>query len=140
MDDKGNIFFPFLFCTHSVLMLRPGVGQTKWPLCLGSLLTFALLPSLLHSYLPRDNSLQSETVRYKRGVCQQFCLPSHTVDPSEWPEEEVSGLWTRRQAAGRRGRGSFLTWTQRGLGPRPDYGQQCPGSLEARRPRCPSAL
>ncbi|KAF3817233.1 hypothetical protein GH733_011633 [Mirounga leonina] len=40
------------------------------------------------SYLPRDNSLQSETVRYKRGVCQQFCLPSHTVDPSEWPEEE----------------------------------------------------
>jgi len=73
----------------SVLMLRPGVGQTKWPLCLGSLLTFALLPSLLHSYLPRDNSLQSETVRYKRGVCQQFCLPSHTVDPSEWPEEEL---------------------------------------------------
>nr|XP_021536406.1 RING finger protein 157 [Neomonachus schauinslandi] len=41
------------------------------------------------SYLPRDNSLQSETVRYKRGVCQQFCLPSHTVDPSEWPEEEL---------------------------------------------------
>ncbi|XP_054831197.1 E3 ubiquitin ligase RNF157 [Eublepharis macularius] len=42
------------------------------------------------SYIPKDNSLQSETVRYKRGVCQQFCLPSHTVDPSEWTEEELS--------------------------------------------------
>ncbi|KAB0365138.1 hypothetical protein FD754_009294 [Muntiacus muntjak] len=41
------------------------------------------------SYIPRDNSLQSETVHYKRGVCQQFCLPSHTVDPSEWAEEEL---------------------------------------------------
>lgn len=44
----------------------------------------------IHSYIPKDNSLQSETVHYKRGVCQQFCLPSHTVDPSEWAEEEVS--------------------------------------------------
>ncbi|NXU57155.1 RN157 ligase, partial [Turnix velox] len=42
------------------------------------------------SYIPRDNSLQSETVHYKRGVCQQFCVPSHTVDPSEWSEEELS--------------------------------------------------
>ncbi|XP_042308611.1 E3 ubiquitin ligase RNF157 isoform X2 [Sceloporus undulatus] len=42
------------------------------------------------SYIPKDNSLQSETVHYKRGVCQQFCLPSHTVDPSEWTEEELS--------------------------------------------------
>lgn len=42
------------------------------------------------SYVPRDTSLQSETVHYKRGVCQQFCVPSHTVDPSEWTEEEVS--------------------------------------------------
>lgn len=42
-----------------------------------------------HSYTPRDNSLQSETVHYKRGVCQQFCVPSHTIDPSEWSEEEV---------------------------------------------------
>ncbi|XP_045046067.1 E3 ubiquitin ligase RNF157 isoform X3 [Desmodus rotundus] len=41
------------------------------------------------SYLPKDNSLQSETVRYKRGVCQQFCLPSHTVDLSEWAEDEL---------------------------------------------------
>ncbi|NWH77394.1 RN157 ligase, partial [Piaya cayana] len=41
------------------------------------------------SYIPRDNSLQSETVHYKRGVCQQFCMPSHTVDPSEWSEEEL---------------------------------------------------
>lgn len=41
------------------------------------------------SYIPKDSSLQSETVHYKRGVCQQFCLPSHTVDPSEWAEEEL---------------------------------------------------
>ncbi|KFP05418.1 RING finger protein 157, partial [Calypte anna] len=41
------------------------------------------------SYIPRDSSLQSETVHYKRGVCQQFCVPSHTVDPSEWSEEEL---------------------------------------------------
>ncbi|XP_031206855.1 E3 ubiquitin ligase RNF157 isoform X3 [Mastomys coucha] len=41
------------------------------------------------SYIPKDNRLQSETVHYKRGVCQQFCLPSHTVDPSEWAEEEL---------------------------------------------------
>uniref|UniRef100_A0A8C3YR62 E3 ubiquitin-protein ligase n=1 Tax=Catagonus wagneri TaxID=51154 RepID=A0A8C3YR62_9CETA len=41
------------------------------------------------SYIPKDSSLQSETVRYRRGVCQQFCLPSHTVDPSEWAEEEL---------------------------------------------------
>ncbi|NWW29869.1 RN157 ligase, partial [Panurus biarmicus] len=40
-------------------------------------------------YTPRDNSLQSETVHYKRGVCQQFCVPSHTIDPSEWSEEEL---------------------------------------------------
>lgn len=52
--------------------------------------TFALLPTLINSYIPKDNSLQSETVHYRRGVCQQFCLPSHTVDPSEWAEEEVS--------------------------------------------------
>lgn len=50
------------------------------------------------SYVPRDSSLQSETVRYKRGVCQQFCVPSHTVDPSEWTEEEVSGV--RRDGVG----------------------------------------
>ncbi|XP_061472269.1 E3 ubiquitin ligase RNF157 isoform X7 [Rhineura floridana] len=43
----------------------------------------------LVNYIPKDNSLQSETVRYKRGVCQQFCLPSHTIDPSEWTEEEL---------------------------------------------------
>ncbi|XP_061233424.1 E3 ubiquitin ligase RNF157 isoform X4 [Neopsephotus bourkii] len=41
------------------------------------------------SYVPRDSSLQSETVHYKRGVCQQFCVPSHTIDPSEWSEDEL---------------------------------------------------
>uniref|UniRef100_A0A8C7WQ09 E3 ubiquitin-protein ligase n=1 Tax=Oryzias sinensis TaxID=183150 RepID=A0A8C7WQ09_9TELE len=40
-------------------------------------------------YLPQDSSLQSETVHFKRGVCQQFCLPSHTVNLSEWADDEV---------------------------------------------------
>ncbi|XP_069373864.1 E3 ubiquitin ligase RNF157 isoform X2 [Paralichthys olivaceus] len=40
-------------------------------------------------YLPQDSSLQSETVHFKRGVCQQFCLPSHTVNLSEWADEEL---------------------------------------------------
>lgn len=44
------------------------------------------------SYLPQDSSLQSETVHFKRGVCQQFCLPSHTVNLSEWADEEVGSL------------------------------------------------
>ncbi|XP_051889001.1 uncharacterized protein LOC127579956 isoform X2 [Pristis pectinata] len=41
------------------------------------------------SYTSKDCSLQSETVHYKRGVCQQFCLPTHTIDPSDWMEEEL---------------------------------------------------
>ncbi|XP_059509552.1 E3 ubiquitin ligase RNF157 isoform X2 [Stegostoma tigrinum] len=41
------------------------------------------------SYTVKDNSLQSETVHYKRGVCQQFCLPSHTIDPTDWMEDEL---------------------------------------------------
>uniref|UniRef100_A0A673BZ93 E3 ubiquitin-protein ligase n=1 Tax=Sphaeramia orbicularis TaxID=375764 RepID=A0A673BZ93_9TELE len=40
-------------------------------------------------YLPQDRSLQSETVHFKRGVCQQFCLPSHTVNLSEWADDEL---------------------------------------------------
>ncbi|XP_033840240.1 E3 ubiquitin ligase RNF157 [Periophthalmus magnuspinnatus] len=40
-------------------------------------------------YLPQDGSLQSETVHFKRGVSQQFCLPSHSVNLSEWADEEL---------------------------------------------------
>ncbi|XP_058262443.1 E3 ubiquitin ligase RNF157 isoform X5 [Hemibagrus wyckioides] len=40
-------------------------------------------------YLPQDSSLKSETVHFKRGVCQQFCLPSHSVNLSEWSDEEL---------------------------------------------------
>ncbi|XP_069785729.1 E3 ubiquitin ligase RNF157 isoform X2 [Narcine bancroftii] len=42
------------------------------------------------SYTSKDSSLQSETVRYKRGVCQHFCLPTHTIDPSDWMDEELA--------------------------------------------------
>uniref|UniRef100_A0A672LFK4 E3 ubiquitin-protein ligase n=1 Tax=Sinocyclocheilus grahami TaxID=75366 RepID=A0A672LFK4_SINGR len=37
----------------------------------------------------KDSSLQSETVHFKRGVCQQFCLPSHYINLSEWADEEL---------------------------------------------------
>ncbi|XP_040185994.1 E3 ubiquitin ligase RNF157 isoform X4 [Rana temporaria] len=42
------------------------------------------------SYIPKASNLQSETVYFKKGVSQQFCLPSHNVDPSEWREEELT--------------------------------------------------
>ncbi|KAG8446077.1 hypothetical protein GDO86_013813 [Hymenochirus boettgeri] len=42
------------------------------------------------SYLPKSSNLQSETMHFKRGVSQQFCFPSHIVDPSEWREEELT--------------------------------------------------
>lgn len=49
-------------------------------------------------------------MHYKRGVCQQFCVPSHTIDPSEWGEDEVGPtggitrgarvwLWMRGEAS-----------------------------------------
>lgn len=40
-------------------------------------------------YLPQDGSLQSETVHFKRGVSQQFCLPSHSINLTEWADEEL---------------------------------------------------
>lgn len=43
-------------------------------------------------------------MHYKRGVCQQFCVPSHTVDPSEWSEEEVG-------PTGHQPRGQVQLWT-----------------------------
>lgn len=49
----------------------------------------ALCSWYIDRYLPQDSSLKSETVHFKRGVCQQFCLPSHSVNLSEWSDEEV---------------------------------------------------
>lgn len=66
------------------------------------------------SYLPQDSSLQSETVHFKRGVGQQFCLPSHTVNLSEWADEEVSSsrlsaeCWNTREYM----RLSSVLWNQ----------------------------
>ncbi|XP_057343704.1 E3 ubiquitin-protein ligase MGRN1 isoform X6 [Manis pentadactyla] len=42
------------------------------------------------AYSPRSPSLQSETVHYKRGVSQQFSLPSFKIDFSEWKDEELN--------------------------------------------------
>uniref|UniRef100_A0A8D0CMJ0 E3 ubiquitin-protein ligase n=1 Tax=Sander lucioperca TaxID=283035 RepID=A0A8D0CMJ0_SANLU len=41
-------------------------------------------------YSPKNPSLVSETVHYKRGVSQQFSMPSFKLDFCEWKEEDVS--------------------------------------------------
>uniref|UniRef100_A0A8C4IRV7 E3 ubiquitin-protein ligase n=1 Tax=Dicentrarchus labrax TaxID=13489 RepID=A0A8C4IRV7_DICLA len=41
-------------------------------------------------YSPKNPSLVSETVHYKRGVSQQFSMPFFKIDFSEWKEEDVS--------------------------------------------------
>ncbi|KAM8950552.1 E3 ubiquitin-protein ligase MGRN1 isoform 2-T2 [Lycaon pictus] len=41
-------------------------------------------------YSPRSPALQSETVHYKRGVSQQFSLPSFKIDFSEWKDDELN--------------------------------------------------
>ena len=43
-------------------------------------------------YSPKNPALQSETVHYKRGVSQQFSLPSFKIDFSEWKDDEVTSL------------------------------------------------
>ena len=44
------------------------------------------------AYSPKSPALQSETVHYKRGVSQQFSLPSFKIDFSEWKDDEVTSL------------------------------------------------
>ncbi|KAJ8246042.1 hypothetical protein GJAV_G00263020 [Gymnothorax javanicus] len=41
-------------------------------------------------YNPKNPMMVSETVHYKRGVSQQFSLPSFKIDFSEWKEEELN--------------------------------------------------
>ncbi|XP_069343083.1 E3 ubiquitin-protein ligase MGRN1 isoform X2 [Eulemur rufifrons] len=41
-------------------------------------------------YSPRSPLLQSETVHYKRGVSQQFSLPSFKIDFLEWKDDELN--------------------------------------------------
>uniref|UniRef100_A0A665VD37 E3 ubiquitin-protein ligase n=1 Tax=Echeneis naucrates TaxID=173247 RepID=A0A665VD37_ECHNA len=41
-------------------------------------------------YSPKDPSMVSETVHYKRGVSQQFSMPSFKIDFSEWKEEDLN--------------------------------------------------
>lgn len=41
-------------------------------------------------YTPRDPCMNSETYHYKRGANQQFCQLSHTFDPSQYLEEELT--------------------------------------------------
>ncbi|MBV98448.1 E3 ubiquitin-protein ligase MGRN1, partial [Eschrichtius robustus] len=42
------------------------------------------------AYTPKSPALQSETVHYKRGVSQQFSLPSFKIDFSEWKDDELN--------------------------------------------------
>nr|XP_014340956.1 PREDICTED: E3 ubiquitin-protein ligase MGRN1 isoform X3 [Latimeria chalumnae] len=41
-------------------------------------------------YTAKNLAMQSETVHYKRGVNQQFSLPSFKIDFSEWKDEELN--------------------------------------------------
>uniref|UniRef100_A0A8D0FU34 E3 ubiquitin-protein ligase n=1 Tax=Strix occidentalis caurina TaxID=311401 RepID=A0A8D0FU34_STROC len=41
-------------------------------------------------YSTKNPSLQSETVHYKRGVSQQFSLPSFKIDFSDWKDDELN--------------------------------------------------
>uniref|UniRef100_UPI0037E9494A E3 ubiquitin-protein ligase MGRN1b isoform X1 n=1 Tax=Semicossyphus pulcher TaxID=241346 RepID=UPI0037E9494A len=41
-------------------------------------------------YSPKNPSMASETVHYKRGVSQQFSMPSFKIDFSEWKEEDLN--------------------------------------------------
>uniref|UniRef100_A0A4W4DS00 E3 ubiquitin-protein ligase n=1 Tax=Electrophorus electricus TaxID=8005 RepID=A0A4W4DS00_ELEEL len=41
-------------------------------------------------YNPRNPVMMSETVHYKRGVSQQFSLPSFKINFSEWKEEDLN--------------------------------------------------
>uniref|UniRef100_A0A671UK36 E3 ubiquitin-protein ligase n=1 Tax=Sparus aurata TaxID=8175 RepID=A0A671UK36_SPAAU len=41
-------------------------------------------------YSPKNPSLVSETVHYKRGVSQQFSMPSFKIDFNEWKEEDLN--------------------------------------------------
>uniref|UniRef100_UPI0035901E84 E3 ubiquitin ligase RNF157-like isoform X2 n=1 Tax=Myxine glutinosa TaxID=7769 RepID=UPI0035901E84 len=41
-------------------------------------------------YVPQTAQLTSETVTFKRGVAQQFCLPSHVIDLSHWSSHELT--------------------------------------------------
>lgn len=68
----GNIVFPWFQFVFS-----PSITQ----LC--------AVPSV-HRYSPKNPTLVSETVHYKRGVSQQFSMPSFKMDFTEWKEEDVS--------------------------------------------------
>ncbi|XP_042197146.1 E3 ubiquitin-protein ligase MGRN1 isoform X2 [Callorhinchus milii] len=41
-------------------------------------------------YISKHPSMQSETMHYKRGVSQQYSLPSFKIDISDWKEEELN--------------------------------------------------
>uniref|UniRef100_A0A673CN42 E3 ubiquitin-protein ligase n=1 Tax=Sphaeramia orbicularis TaxID=375764 RepID=A0A673CN42_9TELE len=41
-------------------------------------------------YSPKDPTMVSETVHYKRGVSQQFSMPCFKIDFSEWKEEDLN--------------------------------------------------
>ncbi|XP_059893844.1 E3 ubiquitin-protein ligase MGRN1b isoform X6 [Gadus macrocephalus] len=42
------------------------------------------------AYNPKSPLLVSETVHYKRGVSQQFSMPSFKIDFSDWKEEDLN--------------------------------------------------
>ncbi|XP_078478985.1 E3 ubiquitin-protein ligase MGRN1-like isoform X2 [Lampetra planeri] len=41
-------------------------------------------------YIPKTPSLKSEVVSFQRGAGQQFCLPSHSLELSDWSIQEMT--------------------------------------------------
>ncbi|XP_025921033.1 E3 ubiquitin-protein ligase MGRN1 isoform X5 [Apteryx rowi] len=64
-------------------------------------------------YSTKNPSLQSETVHYKRGVSQQFSLPSFKIDFSDWKDDEPLHLGPRTSAAC--GTGQERAWSRPAL-------------------------
>lgn len=99
----------------------------------------------LFRYSPKSPALQSETVHYKRGVSQQFSLPSFKIDFSEWKDDEVTSCAFPEflPLCGGQESGAcllrFLTWSisiRSGCQPRPVLSRACTGLWGVAWPRC----
>lgn len=100
---------PFLVkCLTEPWMNRPLASEIPPSSCT---LTAILLSHTVCRYSPKNPSLVSETVHYKRGVSQQFSMPSFKIDFNEWKEEDVSicSWWANQEFVTR----SYITKTNK---------------------------
>ncbi len=94
LSIRHTLSIPFSLLINNTLQTQPlPVDQraASWEMT-SKLGLYCSVHCVVDRYLPQDSSLQSETVHFKRGVCQQFCLPSHYINLSEWADEEVTHL------------------------------------------------